>query len=173
MDSKHNRAVVDTYSSSSGSDHGGDDDDGVQHLEPLPLLALSQHRCDSVLLQAFNQAVARINVLQQIIDELCDHLYIQNDPNDNDEDPDDPWHGMGMATGTDTDEQGDEDENADEHDTSSATSSSDNDTADDSGTLQGDMPDELVAQTLLELAAFAVTPKNRRQRQLGRGSRPR
>lgn len=180
MDSKHKRDFhrhdTDSYSSSE-SDIGTDQ--GIQQLEPLPLLALSHHRCDSVLLQAFNQMVTRINLLQQTIDELCDHLYVQNDDDEDDypteEEDDDsaPSHALvdnpscsGSASGSNSDDDNDDDD--------------DDDQTTDDGTLQGDMPDEvamsaddLVAETLLELAAFAVTPKNRRQRLLGRGNRPR
>lgn len=180
MDSKHGRDFrrhdADSYSSSE-SDLGTDQ--AVQHLEPLPLLALSHHRCDSVLLQAFNQMVTRINLLQQTIDELCDHLYVQNDDEEDDYpteyDDDEEECAPSHAQAADDSVSNSDDDNDDDDDTDDA----DDQTTDD-GTLQGDMPDEvalsaddLVAETLLELAAFAVTPKNRRQRLLGRGNRPR
>lgn len=158
---KHHSRLSDGASScSSTSSSAVLSDGGAVCLDPLPLLALPQHRCDSVLLQAHNQAVLRINVLQQILAEMSDHLYIHND--------DDDFNSGDYPTDL---EPLDDNEDEESHSESSS--------GDDDGTVHGDIPDEValnadLAESLMELAAFAITPQNRRQRGLpGRGARPR
>ncbi len=174
MDSKKHDHGPSGYSSNSEDDD--DDDCGIQHLEPLPLLALSHHRCDSVLLQAFNQVIARVNAQQQLLDELCDHLYVQSgDAEDGDEDAEDADYPTDEAdevcsAGT-SDSDGDTDGDASVNDRRACTPQDHQDDG-DVGSADDETANALVAERLLELAAFAFTPRYRRQQPPGRGSRP-
>ncbi len=177
MDSKkHDRGAHCGYSSNSDTLSDDDDDCGIQHLEPLPLLALSHHRCDSVLLQAFNQVIARVNAQQQVLDELCDHLYVQSgDTEDDDvEDADYPTDEVddSASTGTSDDDNGHDDDHdgASVDDRRACTPQEDG--VDNLVSADEETANALVAERLLELAAFAFTPRYRRQQPPGRGNRP-
>ncbi len=162
MDSKKHDHSPSGYSSN--SDEDDDDDCGIQHLEPLPLLALPHHRCDSVLLQAFNQVVARVNAQQQLLDELCDHLYVQSgDVEDGDEDADYPTDEVDEVCSTGTSDSDDENNDTGGVNDHRACTPQDH---------QDETANALVAERLLELAAFAFTPRYRRQQPPGRGNRP-
>lgn len=172
MDSKKHDHGPSGYSSNSEDDD--DDDCGIQHLEPLPLLALSHHRCDSVLLQAFNQVIARVNAQQQLLDELCDHLYVQSgdaeDGDDDAEDADYPTDEADEVCSTSDSDDNDTDGDAGVNDRRACTPQDHQD--DDLVSADDETANALVAERLLELAAFAFTPRYRRQQPPGRGSRP-
>lgn len=173
MDSKkHDRGAHCGYSSNSDTLSDDDDDCGIQHLEPLPLLALSHHRCDSVLLQAFNQVIARVNAQQQVLDELCDHLYVQSgDTEDDAEDADYPTDEVDDSASTDTSDGNDENDDGASVDDRRACTPQD-DGVDNLVSADEETANALVAERLLELAAFAFTPRYRRQQPPGRGNRP-
>lgn len=173
MDSKKHDHGPNGYSSN--SDEDDDDDCGIQHLEPLPLLALSHHRCDSVLLQAFNQVIARVNAQQQLLDELCDHLYVQSgDAEDGDEDAEDadyPTDEADEVCSTGTSDSDDDNDTGGVNDRRACTPQ-DHQDDDDLVSADDETANALVAERLLELAAFAFTPRYRRQQPPGRGSHP-